>query len=142
MKVPTVSDATTSLAEAERLATRVRSTSSPGFAAWLGGVAVASIFYLTGLGVAGDDELGIVVLSCVLGASLLALSVGFLPGARIATRGFGLRWGLTLGTWGLVFGAVLGFGIPFFSGELWFWIPGAIASAAPLAIGAVWEARA
>ena len=142
MTEPTASDAATSLAHAERLAARVRSSSSPGFVAWLGAVAVASMFYLTGLGVAGDDPIGIVALSGVLGASLLALSIGFLPGAYVATRGFGLRWGLSVGVWGLVFGAVLGFGIPFFPGELWFWVLGALASAVPLAIGAVWESRA
>lgn len=100
------------------------------------------MFYLTGMGVADGDRYGIVALSCVLGVSLLTLSIGFLPRALVAARGFGLRWGLTLGVWGLIFGAVLGFGIPFFPGDLWFWTPGAIASAVPLAIGAVWEARA
>ncbi len=142
MTEPTASDAATSLADAERLAARVHSSSSPGFVAWLGGTAVASMFYLTGVGVAEDDPIGIVALSLVLGVSLLALSVGFLPGAYVATRGFGLRWGLSVGIWGLVFGAVLGFGIAFFPGNLWFWIPGAVASAVPLAIGAVWESRA
>ncbi len=142
MTEPTASDAAVSLADAERLAARVRSSSPTGFVAWLGGVAVASMFYLTGMGVAGDDPIGIVALSLVLGLSLLALSVGFLSGAFVATRGFGLRWGLSVGIWGLVFGAVLGFGIPFFPGELWFWTLGGIASALPLAIGAVWESRA
>src|SRR5699024_5120277 len=80
---PTASEAARHLADAERLAHRVRESSPRMFVAWLAGVALASAVYLLGLGVANNDPPTIVALSAMLGASVLALSVGLLPGAHV-----------------------------------------------------------
>ena len=142
MTEPTASDATSSLADAERIATRVRSRAAQNLVAWLGAMAVASLFYLSGVGVAGADWVGITALSSVLGVSIVGVTAGFLSRMVVADRAHLRRWRRTVLVWMLVFGVALGVGLPFFSGQLWFWIPAAIASALPLTIGAVLESRA
>ena len=60
----------------------------------------------------------------------------------MASRAQMRRWRRAVLVWMLVFGAALGVGLPLFSGQLWFWLPVAIASAVPLMIGHVLESRA
>ena len=139
---PTASNAAASLAEAERIAAGVRSRASQSLIAWLAATAVASTFYLTGVGIAGNDWVGVTALSAVLGISFWSVTALFLSRSLVGSREQMRRWRRTVLIWLLVFGAALGVGLPFFSGQLWFWIPVAIASAVPLMIGIALESRA
>lgn len=142
MADPAAPDANRLLAESERLSASVRAAESYRYVGWLIGMAAASALYLTSLGVAGNDEVNIVATSAVFLAVVAVLSVSLLPGARVAKRGFSTRWGMAVGAWGAVFGAVMAVGLPIFPGALWFWIPAGFISAVPLIVGARMEARA
>lgn len=142
MTEPSASDAATSLAEAERIAARVRSRASQNLIAWLAAIAVTSTFYLTGVGIAGDDWVAITALSALLGWSLIGVTGLFLSRSLVGSGRQVRRWRRLVLIWMLVFGAALGVGLPLFSGQLWFWIPVAIASAVPLVIGIALESRA
>ena len=139
---PTGSDAAASLSEAERIAVRVRSRTSQNLVAWLVSTAVASTFYLTGVGIAGDDWVGITALSGVLGVSIVSVTAVFLSRLVVGSPAQMRRWRRTVLIWMLVFGAALAVGLPLFPGQLWFWVPVAIVVALPLTVGAVLESRA
>ncbi|MER6048693.1 hypothetical protein K2224_09025 [Streptomyces sp. BHT-5-2] len=60
---------------------------------------------------------------------------------RVARRGFGRRHGILIGTWGLLYGAVLVPGVMSFPGDATWWVPGAVAVSLPGLIGGYLEAR-
>ncbi|WP_274914082.1 hypothetical protein [Streptomyces sp. WZ-12] len=59
----------------------------------------------------------------------------------VARRGFGIRHGIMIGTWGLLYAAVLTLGVIFFPGVAAWWVPGAVVVALPGLIGGYLEAR-
>lgn len=60
---------------------------------------------------------------------------------RVVRRGFGIRHGLVIGTWGLLFAATVLLGVNVFTGNVAFAAAGAVACALPAAVGAVLELR-
>lgn len=141
MNEPNRSAAATSLAASERIAALVRSRTSQNLIAWLAAMAVATTFYLTGVGVAGRDGLAIGILSGVLGTAIVSVTAMFLSTSVVASREQMRRWRRTVLAWLLVLAAALGVGLPLFAGQLWYWVPVAIASAVPLMIGIALESR-
>ena len=142
MTEPTGSHAEASLADARRLAANVEARAVERLIAWLVAMAVASAFYLTGIGVAGDGWVGVTVLSAVLGTAVVSATAVFLARDVVADRVHLRRWRRTVLAWMLVLGAALGVGLPLFPGQLWFWIPAAAASVVPLVVGVALERRA
>lgn len=142
MTEPTGSHAEASLADARRLTANVQARAVERLIAWLVAVAVASGFYLTGIGVTGDGWVGVTVLSAVLGTAVVSVTAVFLARDVVADQVHLRRWRRTVLAWMLVLGAALGIGLPLFPGQLWFWIPAALASVMPLAVGIVLERRA
>ena len=142
MNEPTASDAATSVAQSERIAAVVRTRATQNLVAWLATIAVASASYLTGAGLAGRDWLGFALLSGVFGTSIVGATGLFLSRAVLGSREQMRRWRRAVLIWMLVLGAALGVGLPLFSGQLWYWVPVAIASAVPLVIGIALELRA
>jgi hypothetical protein len=141
MNDPTGSDAARSLADAERIATLVRARTSQNVVAWLAATAVASAFYLTGVGAAGRNWVWVAMLSGLLGTAVVSVTALFfsrdVTGARAQMR----RWWRAVLVWLLVLGAALGVGLPLFPGQLWFWLPIAVVSAVPLMVGIAFEVR-
>ncbi|MFE6687200.1 hypothetical protein ACFVFQ_12050 [Streptomyces sp. NPDC057743] len=80
-----------------------------------------------------------------VGTGLLVAVVSWLSvyAARqpVSRRGFGIRHGIMIGTWGLLYAAVLALGIIFFPGVAAWWVPGAVVVALPGLIGGYLEAR-
>ncbi len=105
-------------------------------------MAVATLMYGTGLGLAGADDDAVGVVSGVFGVCLAALSFTLLPGARVSSAGFGRRWVRAVAGWGVLYAAMMVLGLNLFRGDLAFWLPAAVAAALPLALGARAEARA
>ncbi|MFJ8011389.1 hypothetical protein [Streptomyces sp. NPDC096339] len=60
---------------------------------------------------------------------------------RVMRRGFGLRHGVIIGTWGLLFAATVVLGVNVFTGDAAFAAAGALVCALPAAIGARLELR-
>ncbi|MCY0922959.1 MULTISPECIES: hypothetical protein [unclassified Streptomyces] len=61
---------------------------------------------------------------------------------RVVRRGFGLKHGLVIGTWGAVFGAAVVLGTGVFRDDPAFTVVAAVACALPAAVGAMTERRA
>ncbi|MFK0293387.1 hypothetical protein ACIQU6_23310 [Streptomyces sp. NPDC090442] len=59
----------------------------------------------------------------------------------VARQGFGIRHGIMIGTWALLYAAVLTLGVIFFPGVAAWWVPGAVVVALPGLIGGYLEAR-
>jgi len=140
-QVPTPGEAARMVADVERIGTAVRTADAWRYVAWLVGMAVATVMYLTGLGVSGTDEPLILATSGVFVLCVAALSVGLLPGSRVTTAGLGRRWASALVGWAVLFAAVMVLGLLVWRGELAFWIPGGILAALPLVLGARAELR-
>jgi hypothetical protein len=135
-------DAADLVATAERMERAVRDGSTWVYVSWLVGMAVATLMYLTGLGVLGSDDRSTLVFSLAFGVCVAGLSIGLLPRARVSRAGFSRRWALAVVGWGVVYAAAMFIGLFFFRGELAFWLPAAVAAALPLVLGARAEARA
>ncbi|MFF8787246.1 hypothetical protein [Streptomyces sp. NPDC015125] len=73
-------------------------------------------------------------------ATITGLSV-YVARQRVARRGFGVRHGVLIASWGLLYGAVLAPGTIWFPGVLAWWVPGALVVALPGLVGAYLEAR-
>lgn len=135
------SAAARSLADADRIAALVRVRTSQNIVAWLAAAAVASAFYFTGVGAAGQQWVWVAMLSGLLGTALTSVSALFfstdISGARPQMR----RWWRVVLVWLLVFGAALGVGLPLFPGQLWYWLPISVVSAVPLMVGIALEIR-
>lgn len=141
MNEPNASNAATSLAASERIAALVRSRASQNLISWLTAMAVATTFYLTGVGVAGRDGLAIGILSGLLGTAIVSVTAMFLSTSVVGSREQMRRWRRSVLAWMLALGAALGVGLPLFPGLLWYWAPVAILSAVPLMIGIALESR-
>ncbi|MFD5890401.1 hypothetical protein ACFWHQ_31105 [Streptomyces sp. NPDC060334] len=61
---------------------------------------------------------------------------------RVVRRGFGLKHGLVIGTWSVVFAATVVLGTEVFRDNLAFTVVAAVACALPAVVGAVTERRA
>jgi hypothetical protein len=81
------------------------------------------------LGLLGG-RLGTVVSMAIWIPAIVALSV-YAARQPVAHRGMAVTHGVMIGTWGALYGLVLGLGIAFFPGELTWWLPGAVLVAAP-----------
>jgi hypothetical protein len=141
MNEPTASNAATSLAAAERIAALVRARTSQNVIAWLAAIAVASAFYLTGVGAAGQNWVWVAMLSGLLGTVIMSVTGLFFSTDVMGARAQMRRWWRVVLVWLLVFGAALGVGLPLFSGQLWFWLPIAVVSTVPLVVGIALEVR-
>lgn len=140
-QVPTPSEAARMVADVDRIAVAVRTADAWRYVAWLVGMAVATVMYLTGLGVSGHDESLIVATSGVFALCVAALSIGLLPGSRVTSAGLGRRWTAALMSWGALFAVVMVLGLLLWRGDLAFWIVGAVLTALPLVLGARAELR-
>lgn len=138
---PASPEAADLVAIADRLRTSVRHAAAWRYVSWLVGMAVATVMYLAGLGVAAHDDTAVLAVSLVFGACVAVLSVALLPGARVTSAGFTRRWARAVLAWGLLYGASMLLGLLLFRGELLFWIPAGVVAAVPLALGARAEAR-
>lgn len=145
MTEPTPDEAARLVRTADRLGSAMRNADRWRPVAWLTGMAVATVLYLGGLGIAVDgtavDDTAVLVHSGLFGACVAVLCVALLPGARSTPAGFPRRFGLSVGTWGLVFGVVLAVGL-LLPGGIGFWVAGALAAAVPLVLGVRAEVRA
>lgn len=108
---------------------------------WLTGMAVATTLYLSGLGVAGHSDAGVLTMSGVFGVCVAVLCLATLPGAAVFRTGMERRLTRTMLGWALVFGAAMALGLTVFRGNLAYWLVAALAAGLPLAIGARAEAR-
>ena len=126
---------------ADHMHTAVRGAASWRYVAWLTGMATTTLMYLTGLGLTEEDRT-VGVLSAAFGLCVVTLSLTLLPGARVASAGFGRRWVRAVAGWGVLYSAAMVLGMTVFRGELAFWLPAAVLAALPLALGARAEARA
>ncbi|MFF2813493.1 hypothetical protein ACFVT2_41300 [Streptomyces sp. NPDC058000] len=132
------SDAAAALAQAEALGARVRKSTK-----WyvryqvLYGCAAGLLVLLIGLVKA---PYGTVIGGVLWAAVVSGLSV-YAARQRVARRGFGVRHGILIGTWGLLYAAVLVPGVMFFQGVAAWWVPGAVVVALPGLIGGYLEAR-
>ncbi|ANZ16999.1 hypothetical protein ACH4YO_37160 [Streptomyces noursei] len=73
-------------------------------------------------------------------ATIAALSV-YAARQPVARRGFGRWHGILIGTWALLYSAVLWLGLVFFRGDASWWVPGAVVVSLPGLIGGYLEAR-
>jgi uncharacterized membrane protein YjjP (DUF1212 family) len=73
-------------------------------------------------------------------AAIVGLSV-YSSRQKAVRRHFGLRHGVIIGTWAVLYGAVILVGQTWFPGRPAFWIPAAIVVGAPALIGAWLERR-
>lgn len=126
---------------AEQMRTSVRAAARWRFVSWLSGMAVATVLYFTGLGLAVDDR-GVLVVTGVFVACVAGLSIGLLAGARTSPLGLPRRWAWAVGGWGALFGLAMSVGMSSFRGQLLFWVPVAVVAVLPLVLGARAEARA
>lgn len=140
--LPTPYEAAGLVQAADRMHTAVRGASAWRYVAWLSGMAVATLMYFTGLGLLGEDDRGVGVLSIAFGLSIAVLSLTLLPGARVSSAGFARRWAQAVLGWGVLYAAGMLLGLMVFRGELAFWLPAAVLAALPLVLGARAEARA
>ncbi len=140
--LPTPHEAAGLVATADRLEATVRGAAGWRYIAWLTGMAVATLQYGVGLGVAATDDRAGLGLSAAFGACVAVLSLTLLPGARVNRPGFGTRWVRAVVPWGMLFAAMMVLGLLVFRGEVGFWLPAAVLTALPLALGARAESRA
>ncbi|MFI0357106.1 hypothetical protein [Actinomadura sp. 9N407] len=83
---------------------------------------------------------GVAVSTGVWVVTIILLSV-YAVRQPVAHRGMGLRHGIMIGSWALIYSAVLVPGITWFEGELAWWLPGAVAVAVPALLMAYLTAR-
>ena len=137
---PTPAVAADYLATDERMAAAVRA-GALRYVGWLLAFAALNVMYLTALGLHTEDGpvgwLTVAYLLCTAG-----LTVSFLSGARLTSRGFDRRFVRALGVWGAVFAVVLVVGLLVFRGQPAFWLPASLVCAVPLVLGARAELRA
>ncbi|MFJ1867320.1 hypothetical protein ACIOD1_22145 [Streptomyces sp. NPDC088097] len=77
----------------------------------------------------------------VLNAALVGGLSVYAARQRVVRRGFGLKHGLVIGTWGALFGVGVGLGTTVFADRTGFAVAAAVACALPPAIGALSETR-
>ncbi|MFE7302471.1 hypothetical protein [Streptomyces sp. NPDC057579] len=131
-------DAAAALAQAEALGSTVRKSTK-----WyvryqvLYGCAAGLFVLLIGLVKApyGPVIGGVLWVAAISGLSVYAAR------QRVARRGFGVRHGILIGAWGVLYAAVLVPGDIFFRGAPAWWVPGAVVVALPGLIGGYLEAR-
>lgn len=141
MNNPKPLEAAEMVATADRLRRAVRDESSWRYVCWLAAMAPTTLLYLVGLAVVRTDTDALVI-SGVFGACVFGLAVALLPGVRVNKAGFPRRWVTAMVAWGIAFAVTMVLGLLLFRGELAFWLPAAVITALPLALGARAEARA
>jgi len=141
MHPPTPDEARALLRSSATSAAAVRDIGGNRHAQWLTGHAVAVFSYFAALATA-DQDVEVLVPSLAYAAALGVLSVTLLPGATVSKSGMGRRWLRALLWWGAVYAACMVVGLYLFRAEPAFWLPAAVVTALPLALGALRENRA
>lgn len=138
--LPSPHEAADLLDAADRMHAMVHGAASWRYIAWLTGMAVATVVFLTAMGlVDGDTE--VLVLTAPFVLCIAVLSLTLLPGSRVSSAGFGRRWVGAVVGWGVLYGATMTLGLNVFRGEVAFWLAAAVVTAVPLVLGARAEAR-
>lgn len=138
---PTPEEARALLRSTTSSAAAVRDIGGNRHAQWLTGHAVAVFSYFAALATA-DQDVEVLVSSLAYAAALAVLSVTLLPGATVSKSGMGRRWLRALLWWGVVYAVCMVVGLSLFPAEPAFWLPAAVVTALPLAVGALRENRA
>lgn len=141
MHPPTPDEARALLRSSATSAAAVRDIGGNRHAQWLTGHAVAVFSYFAALATA-DQDVEVLVSSLAYAAALAVLSVTLLPGATVSKSGMGRRWLAALLWWGGIYAACLVVGLYLFPAVPAFWLPAAVVTALPLALGALRENRA
>jgi hypothetical protein len=138
---PTPDEARALLRSSASAASAVRDIGGNRHAQWLTGHAVAGFSFFAALATA-DEDVEALVASLAYALALAVLSATLLPGASVTKTGMGRRWTTAMLVWGAVYGTCMIVGLVAFRAEPAFWVPAAVVTALPLAVGALRENRA
>jgi hypothetical protein len=136
MTVPTPQTAAALLAEAAAADARVRREASPASSGFLATLGCASAGFFLAQPVADGDR-GVLAAAAVFVLAVLGAAVALVAGLRSTRRGFGRRFGLTMGAWSAVFAVGLTVGTTTDLAHSWaFWAPAALLVVLPCFVGA------
>jgi hypothetical protein len=134
--MPDPTDASAALAQAEALQDEVHRRSR-WYVRYLRLYGVAAFLMTLPLGFGK----GWVIASLALWGAVIAVLSVYAVRQPVSRHGFGRRHGLVIGTWAVLYVAVLMPGVIWFEGELAWWLPGAVLVSLPALVGAHLEGR-
>lgn len=130
------------VATAQQLGATVHHAAAWRYVAWLTGMAATNALFFTGLGIAGRDDVDVLLITATFVVTIGVLCASLLPGSRAMSAGMKGRWSRAMLTWGLLFGLAMGAGLPLLRDVVPFWLAMSIVVPLPLALGARAEALA
>lgn len=105
---------------------------------YLAAFAVASVLLVLAIGLGG--RIGVIVGISLWGVAL-AILIPYALRQGVSPRHIGRRVGRVVPAWAVLYGGTLAVGLPGFAGRPAFWVPAALLTAVPFAVGAALPLR-